>query len=788
MSRPNITSLSLLLGLAILLLLSARPVGATPTTTITVDTTTFDFPLANNGNCTLIEALIAAETNTQTDACPAGGSNDTIILPAGTYTISRAYTTCVTLGGASSQCGLPSLSSKVTLQGAGAANTIITRDTSTTRVRHLALSGSAELTLTNLTLSNGRVVGGQDAHAGGSIHMRDTAKLTATNVTFASNSSDSFGGAIGAHSDDNVIHVTNSTFVSNSGSSNGGALHGGQITSLNSDFSNNQSTEGGAIGAPFSLAVTGGNFTGNQGYSSGGAIYTCHDTPIINATFTANSAYSGAALYIDTCASTVPTATIQNSRFMTNTASSIGGGIYVNGVGASLVDLDITGSYFLSNVANNRGGAVNVLGSDVTVSNTVFHRSEADNGGGIYVNGSELLVSKSAFVRSDNQGTSGDGAAITLVNGSNATLENTTITASTASRGVLSSRSNGGIFTIRFSTLTNNSGQFGTAGIYDISAGARTHTIENSIMAGNVNSAGDGAFHLDSSSGTKVLQSLGNTILGEIGTTGSYAAGVGDVTGTVGSPQSADLHTLQFIGGHWIHMPMAGGVAMDAAAFGSGGCGTTYTTDQRALTRPVNYMGSNRCDIGAAERQSAENQTESVALNEAQLYGALAVTLTDNGVFRNSLGLTSVSRSNVAPSGVVNITPLPFQINITKPAIIDRASQENINYDLTQCYTDWEFAQTQSTNEANLVVLQKVGQTWQAVTPTTVDTATNCVRLDGVEVRGVFSLGVAASPPTAVSGTTAQVSAHGGNGLLLLTSLLAGLTLLVIHLTRRVSL
>src|SRR2546430_13623927 len=66
----------------------------TPTTTITVNNTS---PvIANDGFCTLPEAIIAANTDTASGSmpgeCPAGSGNDTIMLQTGaTYTLVAAH-------------------------------------------------------------------------------------------------------------------------------------------------------------------------------------------------------------------------------------------------------------------------------------------------------------------------------------------------------------------------------------------------------------------------------------------------------------------------------------------------------------------------------------------------------------------------------------------------------------------------------------------------------------------------------------------------------------------------
>ena len=57
-------------------------------TGISPDTTVDDNTI--NGNCTLREAIIAANTDTAVDNCPAGSGTDTITLAAGVYTLAIA--------------------------------------------------------------------------------------------------------------------------------------------------------------------------------------------------------------------------------------------------------------------------------------------------------------------------------------------------------------------------------------------------------------------------------------------------------------------------------------------------------------------------------------------------------------------------------------------------------------------------------------------------------------------------------------------------------------------------
>jgi CSLREA domain-containing protein len=60
-------------------------VAVTGAATITVNST--DDSLATDGNCTLREAILAANSDTAVDGCAAGSGPDVVVLPAGTYVL-----------------------------------------------------------------------------------------------------------------------------------------------------------------------------------------------------------------------------------------------------------------------------------------------------------------------------------------------------------------------------------------------------------------------------------------------------------------------------------------------------------------------------------------------------------------------------------------------------------------------------------------------------------------------------------------------------------------------------
>ena len=77
-----------LLGSALLVAIAAQPIWGDPVNTAIRVTTTAD-DVVIDGNCSLREAIIAANTDTAIDRCPAGSGTDSLLVPEGTYTLSR---------------------------------------------------------------------------------------------------------------------------------------------------------------------------------------------------------------------------------------------------------------------------------------------------------------------------------------------------------------------------------------------------------------------------------------------------------------------------------------------------------------------------------------------------------------------------------------------------------------------------------------------------------------------------------------------------------------------------
>ncbi len=183
-----------------------------------------------NPDCSLREAIIAANTDASYNGCGAGSGADTI-----TFNLPGT----ITLGSS-----LPTISSTLRINGHTGGTTI---------------SGNNSYRILS-------IFDGDFTPPGPAVDLSD---LTIANGNFG-------GGAGGIFAYDAILSITNTTFISNAAPNNlGGALFSGLgiITVTTSTFSMNSAMDGGAIsisGSEFKISRS--TFSGNSASHFGGAI------------------------------------------------------------------------------------------------------------------------------------------------------------------------------------------------------------------------------------------------------------------------------------------------------------------------------------------------------------------------------------------------------------------------------------------------------------------------------------------------------------------------------------
>jgi CSLREA domain-containing protein len=235
--------------------LSTIPARAVLASTIGV--TTFDDELNTDGDCSLREAIRAANDDTATDACPAGSGADTINLPAGSYLL--------TLGGMGENdnaAGDLDIQRDLTIVGAGRAVTTIDGN-GLDRVFDIRLRSPDTLVkISDVTIRGG--FPGTDEGSG--IRVRFGA-LTLDTVRVTDNT-----GAQAIYVWDSLT-VANSRIPNNPGMGGIFVRRGGEATIQNSTISGNTSTsDGGGISSQGTLTVVNSTISGNSTTNSGGGI------------------------------------------------------------------------------------------------------------------------------------------------------------------------------------------------------------------------------------------------------------------------------------------------------------------------------------------------------------------------------------------------------------------------------------------------------------------------------------------------------------------------------------
>ncbi len=273
------------------------------------------------GQCSLADAITAANDDTPTGGCNAGNGADTIILASGGR---ETYDPGATL----------SITSDITITGnnntisGGSVRFIFDLPTS-------SATPAPRLQLNNLTLVD----------AWGAVRVYSGTSLVMNNVT-------ANGAAIGSNLSSSSGNVIN--------------IWGGSATIDNSEFDNNNE------GRVFRLADTGSSLTlsnsvvrnGNQGGEGGAILATRGSVTITNSAFFGNRAdNTGGAIQFGG----FDTLRITNSSFYNNVSGGSGGAIFADRGTVILDHITVTGNRSLANA-----DAIDGLGrSNVTLKNSI---------------------------------------------------------------------------------------------------------------------------------------------------------------------------------------------------------------------------------------------------------------------------------------------------------------------------------------------------------------------------------------------------------------------------------
>jgi hypothetical protein len=335
-------SLALAVGLA------AVVHGATISVTATADS------LAVDGNCTLREAVIAANTDAAVDACPGGSGTDLVVVPAGTYTL--------TLAGAledAAATGDLDVTGDLVFSGAGALLTTIDGNASD-RVLDVDPAGAGlTVRVSGVTLRNGR-----GEPQGGGVRSRGMLTL-ADSVVYANRASTvliTFGSARGGGiASEGSLRVERCTIASNVADASG-------IPRPAPAF-------GGGISAVGPLEVIDSTVADNRAMPTADAfavagISSAVQLTLVGSTVSGNLAITENGGGLDVSGS----ATIRNSTISGNRVSSS------SGSGGGIVTRGGTLSFFNTTVADNHPNGITTFAPGPVPPTLVFRNTiVADN-------------------------------------------------------------------------------------------------------------------------------------------------------------------------------------------------------------------------------------------------------------------------------------------------------------------------------------------------------------------------------------------------------------------------
>src|SRR5919198_990418 len=194
------TQLRAALGAAVLLLTIL--VGSPPAQATVIQVNTHNDNFLNNGDCTLREAIRAANNDAAVDACPAGAGSDVITLPRGTFTLFIFGTDDTDAAGDFD------ITSDVTIRGKGAGKSVVD-GAGLDRVFHVPTGGSPTVRFVGLTIQDG------DASFGGGIANSSSGVVTVQSSTITDNRGGQGGGLYNGNSGQLVVR--DSTVTDNLG-------------------------------------------------------------------------------------------------------------------------------------------------------------------------------------------------------------------------------------------------------------------------------------------------------------------------------------------------------------------------------------------------------------------------------------------------------------------------------------------------------------------------------------------------------------------------------------------
>jgi CSLREA domain-containing protein len=349
----------------------------------TIEVTSFADNLADNGDCSLREAIQAANTDTAIDACPAGSGADTIRLVAGTYTLSLPN-----IGGDenNNQTGDLDITTNLTLAGVS-RNGVSIDGGKIDRV--VSIQPGATVTIIGLALDHGA-----SAADGGAL-LNDHGTVTLDDVDVLDSTAGGNGGGI--YNDHGMLTISGG-LRDNAAAGNGGGIdNGGALMIHNTQFNNNVAGgSGGAINNDATLIMNNIWMHDNTASgNSGGDIYNSGAANISNSFIHNGSAPQNGGNIYSGNSNGLSSLTINSTTISRGSAGANGGGVFNDGA------LDLTNVTITENTAASGGGIYNAgstLSLDLTNTTIVSNTNSPDSAGAGIFNAGAALTLKNTLV------------------------------------------------------------------------------------------------------------------------------------------------------------------------------------------------------------------------------------------------------------------------------------------------------------------------------------------------------------------------------------------------------
>jgi len=278
-------------GMTLVLAVAAVTRAATITVNSTADS------LATDGNCTLREAILAANSDAAVDGCAAGSGPDVVVVPAGGYRL---------MGNNGEDAGLTGdldITDDLELVGAGAATTFILPPIPSPcsflcfpfdRVLDVDPAGAG----ISVRISGFTMEGGFVADGGGVVRNRGTLMVADSVITAGHAVTSGAGGGISGGAgilSFGPLHIERTVIGNNGLLSNGkptaelgGGIRAlGSLEVIDSTIARNGANSGGGISAAGPVSLVRSTVSGNDASSGGGV--SADDATLVNSTISGNT-------------------------------------------------------------------------------------------------------------------------------------------------------------------------------------------------------------------------------------------------------------------------------------------------------------------------------------------------------------------------------------------------------------------------------------------------------------------------------------------------------------------